>query len=211
MAPECISINRVPMRSTVYPFPSAKLAQTLDRERSPWFQLLNGQSRFKISNRLENVAGADVATNTDRSGWDTVDVPGNWTLQGYGLPHYTNITMPFPDEPPFVPEDNPTGIYATEVLVPEDWKGRRVIIHFGGAESVLYLYINGQPIGLSKDSRLPSEFDISPFAKFGQKNLVVAVVVKWSDASFIEDQHQWWMTHTQNKQTRECQEQERFA
>jgi beta-galactosidase len=101
--------------------------------------------------------------------------------------------MPFADEPPFVPEENPTGIYAKEFLVPEEWTGRRIVIHFGGAESVLYVYVNGQTIGLSKDSRLPSEFDITNHVRCGEKNLVVAVVVKWSDALFIEDQDQWWM------------------
>ncbi|MBV8141695.1 MAG: DUF4981 domain-containing protein, partial [Verrucomicrobia bacterium] len=110
-----------------------------------------------------------------------------------GAPHYTNVQMPFPDEPPYVPQDNLTGIYAREFTVPGNWEGRRVVIHLGGAESVLYLYLNGQAIGLSKDSRLPSEFDISRSVRFGQSNLVIAVVVKWSDASFIEDQDQWWM------------------
>ena len=86
--------------------------------------------------------------------WDRLEVPGNWTLQGYGAPQYTNIQMPFPDEPPFVPENNLTGIYAKEFSVPAEWEGRRVVIHFGGAESVLYVYVNGQAVGLSKDSRL---------------------------------------------------------
>ena len=77
--------------------------------------------------------------------------------------------------------------------MPESWQGRRVVIHFGGTESVLYVYVNGHAIGLSKDSRLPSEFDLTASVGFGQKNLVTAVVVKWSDASFIKDQDQWWM------------------
>jgi len=193
MAPECLSINRAPMRATAYPFPSARTARSLDRAKSPWFQLLNGQWQFKAANRPENVTLADVAAEGDRASWDSVEVPGNWTLQGYGFPHYTNVQMPFPDEPPFVPEDNLAGIYARAFSVPEEWRGRRVVIHFGGAESVLYVYVNGHAVGMSKDSRLPSEFDISRFVAFGQKNLVVAVVVKWSDASFIEDQDQWWM------------------
>lgn len=193
IAPECVSLNRIPMRATSYPFPTAREARSLDREKSPWFQLLDGQWQFKMAGHPEAVIAEDVAAETDRAGWDSVAVPGNWTLQGYGAPHYTNVVMPFPDEPPFVPEKNPTGIYATEVTVPKNWEGRRVIIHFGGAESVLYVYVNGKAIGMSKDSRLPSEFDISPFVAFGGKNLVVAVVVKWSDATFIEDQDQWWM------------------
>ena len=193
MAPECVSINRVPMRATIYPFPSAQSARSVDREKTPWFQLLNGQWQFKAVDRPENVTLVDMAVDCDRSNWDSVEVPGNWTLQGYGAPQYTNVQMPFPDEPPFVPGDNLTGIYANEFSVPADWEGRRVVIHLGGAESVLYVYVNGHAAGLSKDSRLPSEFDISRFVMFGQKNLVVAVVVKWSDASFIEDQDQWWM------------------
>ena len=193
MAPECISINRIPMRATLYPFPSAQTARSVNREKTPWFQLLNGQWQFKAVDRPEHVALSDVVVDCHRANWNSVEVPGNWTLQGYGAPHYTNKQMPFPDEPPFVPEDNLTGIYAKEFTVPADWEGRRIVIHLGGAESVLYVYVNGHATGLSKDSRLPSEFDISQFIKFGQKNLVVAIVVKWSDASFIEDQDQWWM------------------
>jgi len=191
IAPECVSIARLPMRSTLYPFSPG--TASLDRDKSPWFRKLDGQWKFKMAGRPEAVVTGDVAAETDRAGWDTVEVPGNWTLQGYGYPHYTNVQMPFPDEPPFVPDENPTGIYATDFSVPADWNGRRVIIHFGGAESVLHVYVNGEAAGMSKDSRLPSEFDITPLIKFGAKNLVVAVVVKWSDASFIEDQDQWWM------------------
>jgi beta-galactosidase len=193
IAPECVSINRVPMRSTAYPFPTEESALQRDRDVSPWFRSLNGQWHFKMADRPENLSSADVAIETDRTGFDKVEVPGNWTLQGYGHPHYTNVQMPFSDEPPFVPEENPTGVYSREFVVPQDWSGRRVVIHFGGAESVLYVYVNGCAVGLGKDSRLPSEFDISSFVKFGEPNLIVAIVVKWSDATFIEDQDQWWM------------------
>ncbi len=193
MSPECVGLNRLPMRATLYPFPDADAARSRPREDSPWFRLLDGQWRFRMAARPEELTDADTAADTDRSGWDEVAVPGNWTLQGYGHPHYTNVQMPWPDEPPFVPADNPTGVYARTVHVPADWEGRRVVIHFGGAESVLYLYANGQPVGMSKDSRLPSEFDLTPFVTCGQDNIVVAVVVKWSDATFVEDQDQWWM------------------
>ncbi len=191
--PMCISINRLPMRSTFYPFPTAEMALSLDRERSPWFLRLDGLWSFRMAPRPEEVTKRDVAIRTIRKHWDTVEVPGNWTMQGYGHPHYTNVQMPFPDEPPFVPEKNPTGIYAREFEVPASWRDRRIVLHFGGAESVLYVYVNGHFVGLGKDSRLPSEFDITSFVSVGGSNLVVAVVVQWSDASFIEDQDQWWM------------------
>lgn len=193
MSPECISLNRLPMRATLYPFPTARDAASLDREKSPWYQSLNGPWQFRMAERPEKVVPADVAVETDRSGWDHLEVPGNWTMQGYGKPHYTNVQMPFPDDPPFVPDDNPTGIYTREFTIPREWKGRRVVLHFGGAESVLYVYVNGREVGMSKDTRLPSEFDITDFVQAGRKNRVTAVVVKWSDATFVEDQDQWWM------------------
>jgi hypothetical protein len=85
--PALTAINRLPMRSTLYPFPDAGSAKTLDRARSPWFQLLNGDWNFRIHQKPEDANTADVAAETDRSAWDRVGVPGNWTLQGYGSPH----------------------------------------------------------------------------------------------------------------------------
>ncbi|MEI6073554.1 MAG: sugar-binding domain-containing protein [Verrucomicrobiae bacterium] len=191
--PALTAINRLPMRSTLYPFPDAGSAKSLERTRSPWFQLLNGDWKFRVLQKPEDAHVADVAVDTDRSAWDQVAVPGNWTLQGYGSPHYTNVNMPFAEEPPSVPKLNPTGIFSREVDLPKDWNGRRIIIHFGGAESVLCVYVNGHFVGMGKDGRLPSEFDITGPARVGRKNLVCAVVIKWSDATFIEDQDQWWM------------------
>jgi len=191
--PELISLNRVPMRATAFSFDSVAAAKSVDRDKSPWFQSLDGEWRFKMHKNPADVKPADVATATSRAKWDQLTVPGNWTLQGYGYPHYTNVQMPWGNEPPTVPEDNPTGIYSREFTVPRDWKGRRIILHFGGAESVLCVYVNGEFVGLGKDCRLPSEFDVSSYVTPGRKNLVCAVVVKWSDATFIEDQDQWWM------------------
>jgi beta-galactosidase len=193
MAPEHLSLNRVPMRATCYPFPSAAGAKAGDRTKSPWFLPLDGQWRFRLAACPEDVTTEDVADDAGRSHWDEVAVPGNWPLQGHGSPHYTNVQMPFPDEPPFVPVANPTGIHARTFEVPASWAGRRVVLHFGGAESVLYVYVNGQAVGMGKDTRLPSEFDITDFVRIGKRNTLVAVVVKWSDASFIEDQDQWWL------------------
>ncbi len=191
--PELTAINRLPMRATHYPFPSLSAAKSLNREKSPWFLLLNDKWSFKILNRPEDINQSHINPKTDIAKWDKVEVPGNWTMQGYGYPHYTNVQMPFPHEPPHVPEENPTGIYSREFSVPASWKNRRVIIHFGGAESVLCVYVNGKFVGMGKDSRLPSEFDITNFVNCGQKNRLTAIVIKWSDATFIEDQDQWWM------------------
>jgi len=190
--PRLLEINRLPMRATLYPFADARSARTLDRDKSPWFNSLDGAWQFKMCERPEAVSEKDWAPQTNRQAWDTVTVPGNWTLQGYGAPHYTNVQMPFPNEPPSVPEQNPTGIYVKEWTMPAAWKGRRVVLHFGGAESVLCVYVNGHFVGMGKDTRLPSEFDITPYVQRG-KNQICAIVIKWSDATYIEDQDQWWM------------------
>lgn len=191
--PALLSINRLPMRATFYPYPDVVSAKSLDRSKSPWFLPLDGSWMFRMFESPAEVTVGDVLPESARKDWSPIEVPGNWTLQGFGYPHYTNVQMPFPDEPPKVPLANPTGIYARNVVIPRGWNGRRIVIHFGGAESVLAVYVNGRFVGAGKDCRLPSEFDITDFVRPGRENLVAAVVIKWSDASFLEDQDQWWM------------------
>ena len=197
IAPELIQVNRLPSRATAYPFPNEKLAQAAVREDSPWFIPLNGEWDFQLFEMPEQ-ASVDFTqpafTPRADEGWRKIPVPSNWTLQNtFDKPHYTNVQMAFPEEPPRVPEKNPTGCYRTVLELPQSWNGRRVVLHFGGAESVLYVYVNGHAVGLSKDSRLPSEFDITPFVEAGRSNVLCAAVIKWSDATFLEDQDQWWM------------------
>ena len=197
MAPEIIQTNRLPSRATAYPYPDARAARSNFREKSSWFLSLNGDWDFHLAHKPEEVPTEFIQPNFTPAGhadWMKMPVPGNWTVNGtFDKPHYTNVQMPFPEEPPSVPQKNPTGCYRTELELPAGWQGRRIVLHFGGAESLLYVYVNGQSVGLSKDSRLPSEFDITQFVVFGKKNIVSAVVVKWCDATFIEDQDQWWM------------------
>ena len=201
MAPEIIQTNRLPMRATLAPFPDADAARAfvntsaaLITSGSPWLQSLNGEWDFHLANNPDAIPADFVRPDFSLGkGWAKLPVPSNWTMHGYDRPHYTNVQMPFRNEPPSVPDENPTGCYRREFDVPAAWDGRRIVIHFGGAESVLYLWINGIAVGLSKDTRLPSEFDITDFVKVGQTNIVSVVCVKWSDATYIEDQDQWWM------------------
>jgi beta-galactosidase len=99
--------------------------------------------------------------------------------------------MPFEEQPPFVPAENPTGIYERDFELPKSWAGKRVVLQVGGYESVALVYINGQEVGLTKDSRLAAEFDVTQYVRSGN-NVVRIDVTKWSDATFIEDQDQWW-------------------
>ncbi len=191
--PELAGLGRLPARATLYPFPNGEMARTHDREASPWFLSLNGEWRFRLAPRSE-VVPADFADRAlDDTAWGTLPVPSNWTMHGHDRPHYTNVRMPFDTPPPNVPNDNPTGLYRKTVRIPADWSGRRIVLHVGGAESVLYVWVNGAAVGMGKDSRLPQEFDLTPFVTPGEEALVCCFVIKWSDASFIEDQDQWWM------------------
>ncbi len=193
-SPETLSLNRLPARATTYPYPSAAAALENCREASPWWHSLNGDWDFRLVGRPEDVptefAQPDYALD---AAWSKLPVPSNWTMHGHGYPHYTNVVMPFNDLPPQVPAENPTGLYRTRFTVPADWDGRRIILHIGGAESVLYVWVDGQGVGLAKDTRLPSEFDLTAYVRAGATHTLAAAVVKWSDASFVEDQDQWWM------------------
>jgi beta-galactosidase len=190
--PELTHINRLPGRSPLIPYATAAQAHNNDASRSPWVMSLDGDWRFKMFDRPEAVPPDVVEPDTAAAAWDTLPVPSNWTQHGYSSPIYTNIAMPFDNDPPRVPADNPTGVYQRTFALPEAWDARRVILHVGGAESVLSVYLNGTHVGMSKDSRLPSEFDLTPHLRDGQNTLTL-VVIRWSDASYIEDQDQWWL------------------
>jgi beta-galactosidase len=186
--PELTGLGLVPPHATLPPFPSPELAATLDRTRSRWVQPLVGRWDFKLVDRPES---APTAADQAR-GWRSVEVPSLWTMLGDESPHYTNVVMPFDSPPPQVPEHNPTGLYRRALTVPRGWQGRRIVLHFGGVEGVLCVVVNGQPVGLSKDARSPSELDVTRLLDPKGPNEVLAAVVRWSDASFVEDQDQWW-------------------
>ncbi|SEB78931.1 glycoside hydrolase family 2 TIM barrel-domain containing protein [Streptomyces sp. KS_5] len=168
-APEVTSWGRLPMnavgrRSGVLP--------------------LDGDWRFQLLSAPDAPVGG---------AWSTAQVPGAWTLQGTSdLPQYTNVRTPFGEFPPYSPAANPTGVYEREVDVPADWAGRRIVLQVGAAESVLLVHVDGRPAGISKDSHLAAEFDLTALVRPGARATVRLTVVKWSDASHLEDQDQWW-------------------
>src|SRR5580765_6888500 len=102
---------------------------------------IDGDWSFAMRARPDAVTAADLAGPT--GDWATVAVPGCWTMQGYDRPQYTNVQMPFAGPPPHVPDDNPTGVYRRAVTVPGGWRGQRIVLHVGAAESVLYVHVNG--------------------------------------------------------------------
>ena len=120
---------------------------------------LDGQWQFELFARPD-----DVPDNWPEESLTctSITVPGNWQLQGFDRPIYTNVKYPFPCDPPRVPEDNPTGCYHRTVTIAKDWLGdEQVRIAFDGVDSAFHLWCNGTWIGYSQDSRLPAEFDLT--------------------------------------------------
>ena len=129
----------------------------------------------------------------DDSGWGTIPVPGNWELNGYGVPVYVNTTNDFDNSQlPKVPvKGNAVGSYRKWVNIDKKWEGQQVILNIGGAKSCFYLWVNGQFVGYSEDAKTNSEFDITEFVRFGERNLIALQVFKWSDGSYFECQDFW--------------------
>lgn len=185
-------INRLPARATSYSFDDEAKALDGNREASRMVSL-NGTWKFKF---VEDVPQAPLDffnEGYDVTAWDDIKVPSCWEMQGYGYPIYTNTTYPFPYRPPYICRDNPVGSYVRTFTVPQEWKGGRVILHFGGVYSGHQVWVNGKEVGYSEDSCLPSEFDITDLVKEGDNTLAVRVF-KWTDGSYLEDADHWRMS-----------------
>jgi beta-galactosidase/evolved beta-galactosidase subunit alpha len=185
--------NRLPGRSYFIPYAQEQAALSFERGQSPFFKLLNGTWKFCYSPSPAEAPQGFYEEAYDVEQWDDLAVPSSWQMHGYGRPHYTNVNYPFPVDPPHVPTANPTGSYRRTFFVPGEWLNRYVTLRFEGVDSAFYVWINGQQVGYSQGSRLPSEFDVTPYLRPGNNQIAVQVY-QWSDASYIEDQDQWWLS-----------------
>ena len=191
--PAVLGINKLPYHATLQ-LPSkwkdCKEIVTLD-----------GQWKFYWSKDPESRPVDFYCEDYDVSGWDNIKVPGNWQMQGYGTPIYTNMTYPFQRNRPRVtnepPQDwtayenrNPVGSYVTFVDVTKEMLSKNLILHFGGVHSAFYVWVNGQEVGYSQNSMSPAEFDVTKYMREGNNRLAVEVY-RWSDGSYLEDQDMW--------------------
>lgn len=191
--PELTEVNRLPMHGSGIPFQSLSTALAHTEKGSIWYISLDRSWKFNLFSSPDLLPDDVTSPQFSDDAWRTIKVPSNWTLQNtFDKPIYTNAQMPFANIPPCVPKENPTGIYRLHFTLPEEWAHRRTILHVGGAESYLEVFLNGTFVGLGKDTRLPSEFDLTPWAVSGD-NTLVCKVIRWSDSSYVEDQDQWWM------------------
>ncbi|MCL6625013.1 MAG: DUF4981 domain-containing protein [Alicyclobacillus shizuokensis] len=185
--------NRLPSRAYFFAYNDETSALTYEREMSADFQLLNGQWKFSYAPSPQEAPEGFAEESFDVSGWDDIEVPSNWQLQGYGRPQYTNQCYPFPVDPPRVPTENATGSYRRDFFLPAHWLTKRVLLRFEGVDSAFHVWINGHLVGYSQGSRLASEFDISPHVREG-KNVLAVRVYQWSDGSYLESQDMWWLS-----------------
>jgi beta-galactosidase len=200
-APETFRIAKLSPRASFHRFSSPQTADPHaslgDTELS-----LDGEWQFRWCPDPETALQILESGGGPGADWVPLAVPGSWQVQGLALPalpwdrpHYTNVQMPVPGmQPPIPPAANPTGIYRRTLDIPPAWSGRHIVLHFGGADNTLLVFLDGQPVGLSKDSRLPAEFDITALASPGASHILEAVVIKFSDSTYIEDQDHWWLS-----------------
>lgn len=183
--PEITGINKIEGHATFWGYRSTEDAL---RATNSTRLSLNGDWQFDL-----HPNPAALNKSAIQNPQSEIPVPSNWTLEGFDKPIYTNVKMPIPDNPPHVPqEDNPTGVYRRTFDLPTEWVGERIVLRFEGVESFFCVWVNDHYVGLSKDSRLPAEFDVTAFVQSGE-NSVACAVIRWSDSSYIEDQDHWWM------------------
>ena len=160
----------------------------VEREQSSRFFLLNGQWNFRYYDSF-----GDLEANfLEMKEYTDIPVPSNWQLHGYDVPQYTNIHYPIPYDPPFVPDQNPAGVYNREFTVDLS-DGFERFLNFEGVDSCFYLYINNQFVGYSQVSHMTSEFNITRYLVSGTNSITV-VVLKWCDGTYLEDQDKWRMS-----------------
>lgn len=188
--PQTFAINRLPARSCHKSTDGAGNSQSIS---------LNGQWEFHYALTPSATPADFFAMDFDSSNWDSIAVPAYIQLQGdgkYGTPHYVNTMYPWDGHealtPPQIPEDfNPVGCYRRFFSLPEQWQEDGIFLRFDGVETAAALWCNGSFVGYTEDSFTPAEFDLSPFVKRGEDNLLALQVFRFSSASWLEDQDFW--------------------
>ncbi|MCH5234727.1 MAG: DUF4981 domain-containing protein [Muribaculaceae bacterium] len=186
------SVNRIPIHTSYFAFDKSENPQG-DKKDSKNYMSLNGDWKFNWVKNANQRPTDFYKVDFDDKGWDILEIPAMWELNGYGDPLYLNIGYAwrndFENNPPFVPvENNHVGSYRQTFFVPSEWKGKDIIGHFGSVTSNIYLWVNGKFVGYGEDSKLEQEFDLTPYLKPGEENLIAFQVMRWNDGTYLEDQ-----------------------
>ena len=186
--PEIVSVNTLKPHCTLLPYSDPASSFIDNKSLSPWYKTLDGKWKFNWVPKPSDRPVDFYKSGYDVSSWDDIEVPSDWQMKGYDYPIYVNIRYPWDVPYPQVPMDyNPVGSYRRNFELPGKWGGREVILHFGGVNSAYYVWINGQFVGYSEDTKTPSEYDVTRFVKPGN-NMVAVQVFRWCSGSYLEDQ-----------------------
>jgi beta-galactosidase len=189
--PTVFERGQVAPHATLMPFASLADALEGDRKASPWCLLLSGRWKFHWAPVPEEAPITFFQPGFDATGWDDIEVPSNWQMQGFGHPMFRNIEHTFPSTPPTVPTGyNPVGSYLRTFELPTSWAGRRVLLHFEGVKSASYVWINGREVGYNQGGMEPAEYDVTEHLQAGA-NTIAVQVYRFSDGTYLEDQDMW--------------------
>lgn len=193
--PDLTGIGRMPERAAFFRYADKREALSEAGLQSARCMPLNGKWRFRLYPNHQKRPEGFADPNFRAAGYNTIEVPGSWQMQGYGVPQYCNMQYPWEGKeepvPPYAPvETNPVGCYLKSFQLPVAWAEKRVFLRFEGVESAFYLFVNGNRIGYAENSFGPSEFELTAFLHPG-KNLIGVEVYRWCTGSWLEDQDFW--------------------
>lgn len=177
-------------RAYFVPFPCGCASKNAERGESTFFKSLCGEWSFKFFKSVNDVC--DLSTE----GSDKLTVPMSWQMalgRGYDVPNYTNVNYPIPYDPPFVPDENPCGLYSRKFTVPAAMAGKKIYLNFEGVDSAFYVWVNDEFAAYSQVSHMTSEIDVTSLVHAGENEIKV-LVLKWSDGTYLEDQDMWRMS-----------------
>ena len=195
-----VKVNKEHPRTQFMTYQNRTEALNTPYEESRYYRSLNGTWKFYFVDSYkqlpENITDSVVVMDD----WKDIKVPGNWEIQGFGTPIYVNHPYEFVErdpktrfpkmEPPYLPEENPVGVYRREIDIPQEWDGREIFLTIDGAKSGVYVYINGKEVGYSEDSKTAAEFRINQYVHPGRNSLVLKIF-RWSTGSYLEAQDFW--------------------
>jgi beta-galactosidase len=199
--PECLGIHKEADHATLMPYASLTEALAANRHASTYYINLNGAWKFHWVDWPQKRPMDFYKPGYDVSGWANITVPSCWQVQGYGTPYYSNFTYIFQKDFPRVmstppvgwtayQERNPVGSYRRDFNVPKDWAGRRIFITFDGVDAGFFIWVNGQKVGYSVNSRNAAEFDLTKYVRPGN-NVLAVEVYRFTTGSYLEDQDMW--------------------
>lgn len=198
-----VQVNKEYPRTQFMTFDTKANALKQRFEESKYYISLNGTWKFYFADGYKQLPENVTDSTVSLTDWKDIKVPGNWEMQGFGTAIYVNHPYEFverdpktrypKEEPPYLPEENPVGVYRREIDIPQDWNDREIFLNIDGAKSGVYVYINGKEVGYSEDSKTAAEFRINQYVKPG-KNSLVLKIFRWSTGSYLECQDFWRMS-----------------